>query len=201
MSVRLRSIMGLLALLAAALGAGAFSRRPLPARAAEPLCFSQPGVVDCVAGVFREYWEGAGGLPTFGYPVSPAKDESTPAGTFLTQYFERARFEYHPENPQPFQVQLGLLGRELYGPSLIPPDRPQNGCRYFEATGYNVCPPFLNRWQAAGEALGRGSLDLYGLPISPLVLSQDRQGRPISVQWFERARFELHSQNQILLGL
>ena len=28
------------------------------------------------------------------------------------QTFERARFEYHPENPAAFKVQLGLLGRE-----------------------------------------------------------------------------------------
>jgi hypothetical protein len=27
--------------------------------------------------------------------------------------FERARFEYHPENPAPYKVQLGLLGREM----------------------------------------------------------------------------------------
>ena len=34
---------------------------------------------------------------------------------YLTQYFERARFEYHPENGDPkFQVLLGLLGREQY---------------------------------------------------------------------------------------
>ncbi|GIV97011.1 MAG: hypothetical protein KatS3mg057_1668 [Herpetosiphonaceae bacterium] len=30
----------------------------------------------------------------------------------LTQWFERARFEYHPSNPDPYKVLLGLLGTE-----------------------------------------------------------------------------------------
>jgi hypothetical protein len=30
------------------------------------------------------------------------------------QYFERARFEYHPENQPPYDVLLGLLGRQLF---------------------------------------------------------------------------------------
>jgi hypothetical protein len=34
----------------------------------------------------------------------------------MTQHFERARFEYHPENAgTPYEVLLGLLGRELTG--------------------------------------------------------------------------------------
>jgi hypothetical protein len=31
------------------------------------------------------------------------------------QWFERARFELHPENPRPYDVLLGLLGNELRG--------------------------------------------------------------------------------------
>ncbi|HET8630995.1 MAG TPA: hypothetical protein VFL91_26545 [Thermomicrobiales bacterium] len=35
--------------------------------------------------------------------------------TYRVQYFERARFEYHPENAgTPYEVLLGLLGREQY---------------------------------------------------------------------------------------
>jgi hypothetical protein len=30
------------------------------------------------------------------------------------QYFERARFEYHPENPAPHDILLGQLGREQF---------------------------------------------------------------------------------------
>ncbi len=30
----------------------------------------------------------------------------------LTQWFERARLEWHPTNPEPYKVLLGLLGNE-----------------------------------------------------------------------------------------
>ena len=40
--------------------------------------------------------------------------EKNQAGhTVLTQWFERARFEWHPNNPEPFKVLLGLLGNEI----------------------------------------------------------------------------------------
>ena len=39
--------------------------------------------------------------------------ETNPDGwTGATQGFERARFEAHPEKPQPFKVLLGRLGAE-----------------------------------------------------------------------------------------
>ena len=46
--------------------------------------------------------------------------------TVLTQWFERARFEYVPTNPDPYKVLLGRLGAEAYdpsagGPTAIPP--------------------------------------------------------------------------------
>ncbi len=59
---------------------------------------------------FRERWEQAGGLRRHGLPLTDAFEE----GGRLVQYFERSRFEAHPENPPPFQVQLGLLTRELF---------------------------------------------------------------------------------------
>jgi hypothetical protein len=40
---------------------------------------------------------------------------------YLTQWFERAKFEYHPENKAPYDVLLGRLGAEL------PRDQPQAG--------------------------------------------------------------------------
>ncbi len=71
---------------------------------------------------FRQYWQTHGldfgdpgvsyreSLALFGYPIS---EEFTDSGTGLTvQYFERAVFEYHPNNPQPYKVELRLLGSE-----------------------------------------------------------------------------------------
>ncbi len=69
-----------------------------------------------VGGIFLRYWEENGGLTSFGYPISAEFDEVQPDGrAFRVQYFERARFEWHPEAAgTPYEVQLGLLGSALY---------------------------------------------------------------------------------------
>jgi Glycosyl hydrolase family 99 len=57
-------------------------------------------------------------LALFGLPLSePVMEQSATDGkTYLTQHFERARFEFHPENAgTQYEVLLGLLGRELSG--------------------------------------------------------------------------------------
>ncbi|HYF66131.1 MAG TPA: hypothetical protein VD886_25105 [Herpetosiphonaceae bacterium] len=176
-----------------------FGRPPGQARAVDPLCFDVPGINNCISETFRTFWEAGGGLAAFGYPLTAPTYEVTPEGAFLVQYFERARFESHPELPFYSQVLLGRLGAELYADRPAR-ENPQIDCQYFSETGYNVCDPFLTKWQSAPGTPGLGSLDLYGLPISPRILSQDAQGNPISIQWFERARFELHGGNLILLG-
>lgn len=69
-----------------------------------------------LGGAFRWYWQTKGGLKTFGFPISEEFSEVNPADgqTYLVQYFERARFEYHPENAgQPGEVQLSPLGRQF----------------------------------------------------------------------------------------
>ena len=60
---------------------------------------------------FLQYWEANGGLALYGMPLSEAYDENGR----LVQYFERNRFEYYPDQiGTPFEIQLGLLGNELY---------------------------------------------------------------------------------------
>jgi hypothetical protein len=66
---------------------------------------------------FRSYWEQHGGLWMFGYPISQELQERNPdtGETYTVQYFERARFEWHPENAgTPYEVLLGRLGAQLY---------------------------------------------------------------------------------------
>ena len=49
----------------------------------------------------------------FGYPVSePMAETNIDGDTVLTQYFERAVFEWHPDNPSDYQVLLRRLGAE-----------------------------------------------------------------------------------------
>jgi len=59
---------------------------------------------------FLNYWRNRGGLDVFGYPISEELQE----GGYTVQYFQRARFEYHPEHAgTAYEVQLGLLGDQL----------------------------------------------------------------------------------------
>ena len=74
---------------------------------------------------FLSYWRSIGidlgdpgvsygeSLLLFGLPITTRAVETNPDGaTVETQWFERARFEYHPNNPEPFRVLLGRLGAE-----------------------------------------------------------------------------------------
>jgi hypothetical protein len=64
---------------------------------------------------FKQFWEQHGGLPIFGYPISEAFPAQNPINGqwYSVQYFERARFEYHPYNAPDYQIELGVLGRQL----------------------------------------------------------------------------------------
>ncbi len=126
---------------------------------------------------FKTFWNDNGGLPNFGYPISEEFDEQNqppPAGdgqVHTTQYFERARFEYHPEyKGTKYEVLLGLLGREYLklhpapdsalhqqDPQLPPPD-PTSAQLYGPHVGYgfNV---FLNG-DGTGDAFNQQTLNM-----------------------------------------
>lgn len=150
----------------------------------------------CISGRLLEFWEANGGLPVFGYPLGNAASRTTPEGTFLTQYFERARFELHPEKSAPYDVLLGRVGAErLEAVGGAGGEREEQGgtCASWAETGHRVCGAFLASWRASGLEMDRRrgsseaeSLALWGYPLTPM-LSDGAS----SVQWFERARFEL----------
>ncbi|MGA7670771.1 MAG: peptidoglycan recognition family protein [Nitrolancea sp.] len=73
--------------------------------------FAQTGHRVCHG--FRAFWESHGdvALMTFGYPLS---EEFTNEAGIVVQYFERARFEWHPGSGQnPWDVLLGRVGDEV----------------------------------------------------------------------------------------
>jgi hypothetical protein len=81
--------------------------------------FAQTGHSLC--GIFLSYWLKHGGLERFGYPVTEQIEEllgavpGTAAHPYQVQYFERRRMEYHSElSNTPYEVLLGLLGRDIY---------------------------------------------------------------------------------------
>jgi hypothetical protein len=69
-----------------------------------------------VGGGFRAYWDSHGGLAQQGYPLSDEFTEVSQSDgrRYTVQYFERAVFEWHPENPAPFDILLSLLGNFQY---------------------------------------------------------------------------------------
>jgi hypothetical protein len=141
----------------------------------ELLAFEQTG--KAVGGGFRRFWQEKGGLEIFGLPIS---DELREGGATV-QYFERARFEYATSRDGLLsEVQLGLVGRDLRAPDPPRPAPPADAGRYFGETGQVVANSFQRFWDE------KGGLPIFGLPIT----GELREGNA-SVQYFERARFEL----------
>lgn len=179
-------------------------------------CFPETG--QCISGRIREFWERNGALPVFGFPIGPQQEEQIEGRPFQVQRFERNRLELHPENARPYDVLLGRLGADRLAQlgkdwqAVFAKSQPQAGCRFFPETGHNVCGDIQSAWRANGLDLdGRAgkteaeNLALFGLPLSDLVTERQADGQERQVQWFERARFELHPENQppyhVLLGL
>jgi sortase (surface protein transpeptidase) len=205
----LLSLLSLAAFLAAGLGLQAARSQVSDG------CFAETGY--CISGRIREVWQGSGGLRAFGYPLTPMQEEVIEGQTRVVQWFERARLEWHPSQAAPYDVQLGRLSSELLarrGQNWQQFARPaaHGDCRMFSETGYAVCDEFLAAWRSVGMNLdGDGlasefeSLALFGLPLSGLRAERLSDGRMRVVQWFERARFELHPDQpapyRVLFGL
>jgi hypothetical protein len=158
--------------------------------------FSETGKGVC--GRFLAYWDEHGGLAQQGYPVSEELQEVSPVDgkTYTMQYFERAVFEYHPENRPPHDVLLSLLGSLAYALKYPRGDPRQTanagpGSRLFPETGQRVGGLFLDYW------LRNGGLAQQGYPVSGEFRERsDLDGRTYLVQYFERAVFEYHPENQ-----
>jgi uncharacterized protein YkwD len=74
-----------------------------------------PETQHSISGGFLSFWAENGGVPVFGLPISEEFEETsaTDGQTYTVQYFERARFEYHPEFAgTEWEVELGHLGSE-----------------------------------------------------------------------------------------
>ena len=151
-----------------------------------------------VRGLFLDYWQSNGGLAQQGFPISDMFTEISALNgkPYTVQYFERAVFEYHPENQAPYNVLLSQLGTFQYkkkyptGASGQTPNTSE-GSLLFPETGKRVGGKFLEYWQK------NGGLAQQGYPISDEFMEKsDLNGQTYLVQYFERAVFELHPENQ-----
>jgi hypothetical protein len=139
----------------------------------------------------KRFYEAHGGLAIFGLPLTELIEQDG----MPVQYFERARFELHPELPAPYHVSLTLVGSLLTRDSTGVAFRPQpaetvpSARTLFRASGHTLGGAFNEFW------LHNGQLSVFGLPIS----EEFSEVNPISgqsyvVQYFERARFEYHPE-------
>lgn len=174
--------------------AGAVPQRSL----AQTTCqtFEQTGKEVCFE--FLDYWNQHGGLAQQGYPITEQISEVSPTDgqSYRVQYFERAVFELHPENQPPNNILLSLLGQFAYKdryPTGAPNQQPNTSAdsRLFTETGHRVGGKFLDYWQK------NGGLAQQGYPISDEFTEKSSlDGKEYRVQYFERAVFELHPENQ-----
>jgi len=162
-------------------------------------CFAETN--QCIAGSIRTYWERNGGLPIFGYPITPQQVETVEGQTLPVQWFERDRLEDHGTAG----VMAGRLGAHYLEMTYRPweyfdkIDRAGTPatCRLFEQTGHSLCEPYLGYWQQ------HGGLERFGYPITQ-PFHEWIEGTSLEVQYFERRRMEIHPEqpgSPILLGL
>jgi hypothetical protein len=149
-----------------------------------------------VSGQFLAYWTQHGGLAQQGFPISDEMQEKSDLNgqTYTVQYFERAVFEKHPENQPPFDTLLSQLGTFQYK-AKYPQGAPgqtasADNARLFPETGKTLGGKFRAYWES------HGALAQQGFPISDEFQEKsDLNGQTYTVQYFERAVFELHPEN------
>ncbi|MBN9388669.1 MAG: hypothetical protein J0I20_11500 [Chloroflexi bacterium] len=159
---------------------------------------------------FLSYWQKYGGLAVYGYPITPERQELNPTDgkVYYTQWFERNRFEWHPEFAgTKYEILLGLLGSQLTANRRseaafqpVPAVANSATVTYFQPTGHTLQNYFKTYWEQ------HGGLEQFGYPLTE---EHDElnptDNKVYRVQWFERARFEYHPENQppynVLLGL
>jgi hypothetical protein len=149
-------------------------------------CTYFPETGHYVCDEFLEFYKTRGEVEIFGYPLTEAFYD--PARGLRVQYFQRARMEWHPYNPDPYKVLLGLLIDELgynYPPARSEQIPAFNSTLhyYFHETNHIVSYAFLKYFRE------KGGLDIFGYPRSEFLYEDG-----YIVQYFQRARMEWHPE-------
>jgi hypothetical protein len=147
--------------------------------------FAETGYQVC--GAFASYWRANGGLERFGFPVTGEFQTVLEGQTYTVQYFERRRFELHPEIA-PDAVLLGLLGREVFdarqgapAPQPPPPQPPTP-----QPPAPQPPPPSFNNCQADPNAAQAPNFPVRIVTVvknatPEIVRLQNVSGEPVNV--------------------
>lgn len=148
---------------------------PVHAQTGQSRYFSETG--HNVTGDFLVFYESNPSAEyIYGYPITeqiPSRDGKT------VQYFQRARFELYPDQPEGQRVGLTALGRETYVSMGALNVGNSFACRTYTETGFSVCFAFLDFFDA------NGGTAQFGYPISAFEYHENK-----IVQYFEHARLE-----------
>lgn len=131
---------------------------------------------------FEKYWNEHGGLAQQGLPVSePFIEKAEDERPYKVQYFERAKFELHPEHAgTPYEILLSRMGVEEFEKKY--PGEKANA-------NTPIDTQFLKYWQE------HGALAQQGFAIGPARDEVAEDGKTYRTQYFERAVFEYHPEN------
>lgn len=155
------------------------------------------------------FWDAHGGQETFGAPLTEARNTNDALDrqhSYTAQWFEYGRVELHPENAGTvYEVQLGRLGAELLDSQgrhwLSFPKASPDAAHYVPQTGHAIAPEFWEYWSSHGLEFGAPgvtwdeSVALFGYPISEPMVETNAAGQEVLTQYFERAVFEWHPDN------
>lgn len=150
----------------------------------------------------KRFFDAHGGVAIFGLPLT---ELIVGADGQQVQYFERARFEYHPTAPAGQRVSLSRIGALVSAGRTDPAFQwlaasPDPARTFFPESGHTIGGAFGWFWQT------RGGLAVFGYPISEEFREWDpASGTELLVQYFERARFEYHPEhvgtpNEVMLS-
>ena len=199
-------LLGTLCLLAALLLLStAAQAAPAPAPLSNDLVAYFPQTGHYVRAAIKQFFDVNGGVGVFGLPLTEVFTEDG----LQVQYFERARFELHADQPPESRVQLTQIGRWFTNDRVNEPAFQWLGQNpdatasrsFFAESGHSLGGTFRGFWQ------GHGGLAAFGYPISEEFAETSlADGKQYTVQYFERARFELHADltgtpNEVQLGL
>jgi hypothetical protein len=140
----------------------------------------------------KRFFDANGGVATFGPPLT---ELIVGADGLQVQYFERARFEYHPTAPAAGRVVLSRAGAIVSAGRAEPAFQwlaasPDPSRTFFPESGHTIGGAFGWFWQT------RGALPVFGFPISEELREWDpATNSERLVQYFERARLEYHPES------
>jgi poly-gamma-glutamate capsule biosynthesis protein CapA/YwtB (metallophosphatase superfamily) len=157
-----------------------------PVEVCAPLTLAEAPATAITGDFAQHYLSLPNAIATLGLPLGPATMELAGdcAAEVPVLYTERQRLELHEAQPWPYRVSGTLVGAHAFAqryPGVEAPPRTELGAPDAFAD---------TRFRAYYEQLG--GLNVFGYPISgPLNEDHPETGVPTTVQYFERARFEL----------